>query len=91
MDSSEDRWKTSKIAGGLRAVGQSLSDSGREMTDSASSRGITPVAYRKGGKVRKTGIALVHRGERVIPASKRKKVERLMKRAKMRKTNRSRR
>lgn len=91
MDSSGDRWKTSKTAGGLRAVGQSLSDSGREMTDSASSRGITPVAYRKGGKVRKTGIALVHRGERVIPASKRKKVERLMKRAKMRKTNRSRR
>jgi hypothetical protein len=31
----------------------------------------SPSSYRKGGKVRKTGLALVHRGETVIPAGKR--------------------
>lgn len=83
------KWSQGKTASGLRAAGSSLMDSGRDEMDD--SRGITPVQYRKGGKVRKTGIALIHKDERVIPASKRKKVERLMKRAKMRKTDRSRR
>lgn len=43
---------------------------------------------KKGGKVRKTGPAYLHKGERVIPADKRKKVERLMKRSKTRQTGR---
>jgi hypothetical protein len=51
--SSNSRWKKSKAAGGLRAAGQSLSDSGSDMMDRASSDRITPVAFRKGGKVRK--------------------------------------
>lgn len=30
-------------------------------------------SYKKGGKVKKTGLALVHKGEKVIPVKKRKK------------------
>lgn len=36
-------------------------------------------SYKKGGKVRRTGLARVHKGERVIPKSKVKRVEKLMK------------
>jgi len=36
-------------------------------------------AMERGGKVQKTGERLVHKNERVIPASKRESVERLMK------------
>ena len=35
--------------------------------------------YKKGGTVKKTGIALVHKGELIIPASKVKSVKKLMK------------
>ena len=35
--------------------------------------------YKKGGTVKKTGIALVHKGELIIPASKVKAVKKLMK------------
>ena len=76
-DRKSDRAST--ISGGLRSIGDRQSQRSSE----ASSR-IGPVQYKRGGRVRKTGIAKVHRGERVIPAGKRKKVERLMKRAGMR-------
>lgn len=33
----------------------------------------TPPSYKKGGTVKKTGLAVVHKGERVIPAKKRPK------------------
>lgn len=36
-------------------------------------------SYKKGGKVRRTGLARVHKGERVIPKAKVKRVEKLMK------------
>lgn len=36
-------------------------------------------AYKKGGKVRKTGLALVHKGERVIPKNKVAKADKAMK------------
>ena len=88
-DSSNSRWKKSKTAGGLRAAGASLSQSGQDMMDRASSSSITPVAYKRGGKVRKTGGAVVHKGERVIPAGKVKRVEKLMRKAKMRMKARS--
>jgi hypothetical protein len=52
--------------------------------DNASIDRITPVAYRKGGKVRKTGPAVVHKGERVIPRGKVKRVEKMMRQKKMR-------
>lgn len=85
---SSDRSK--KLKAGLRSAGSGLSDYGSSELDRASSTRITPVAYRNGGKVRKTGPAIVHRNERVIPASKRKKAERLMKRGGMSLTNKTR-
>ena len=30
-------------------------------------------SYKKGGTVKKTGLALVHKGEKVIPVKKKKK------------------
>jgi len=83
---SESRWKS-----GLKSAGRSLSSSGSEMMSEARSEGIRPVQYRTGGKVRRTGPAILHRDERVIPASKRGKVERMMKRSGMRLTNKKRR
>lgn len=53
-DSSNSRWKKSKAAGGLRAAGSSLMSSGQDEMDRASSMTISPVAYRKGGKIRKS-------------------------------------
>jgi hypothetical protein len=70
--------------GGVRAAGESLMDSGRDEMDRASSDSIRPVTYHRGGKVRKTGRAVLQKGERVISRSKTPKVERMMKRAKMR-------
>jgi SLT domain-containing protein len=78
-----------KTKGRLRAAGDSLRSFGQDESDQASSisQSIRPVAYKRGGKVRKTGPAIVHRGERVIPAGKRRKAEKAMKRAGMRLTN----
>jgi hypothetical protein len=36
-------------------------------------------SYKKGGKIRKTGLALVHKGERMIPKGKVARVEKVMK------------
>ena len=86
------RWKDSGAAKKLGAAGKSLSKSGQKETDrsAALTSSIQPVAYRKGGKVRKTGPAIVHRNERVIPASKRKKAEKVMRKAGMSLTNKKR-
>jgi SLT domain-containing protein len=59
------------------------------MDDGASQR-TAPVAYKRGGKVKRTGPALTHKNERVIPAGKRKKVERLMKKSRMKMTDKGR-
>lgn len=88
--SSSGKWSDSRTAKGLGAAGSSLMSYGKSQSDKAARMTITPVAYRKGGKVRKTGPAIVHRGERVVPADKRKKVERSMKREGMSLTNRKR-
>lgn len=82
--SSSPAKKGRNLKAGLRGVGSSLSSTGQGLSDRASaetSSSIHAVQYRKGGKVRKTGMAKVHKNERVIPAGKRKKVERLMKRS----------
>ena len=50
---SNSRWKDSKLAGGLRAAGSSLSSSGQDMMDRAADERITPVSLKRGGKVRK--------------------------------------
>ena len=77
-NSSKDTRKSGGIRGGLKAAGKSLLSSSQDELDRAASERITPVQYRSGGRVRKTGPAIVHKNERVIPSGKRKKVERLM-------------
>jgi len=85
---SKRSWKK-----GVAAAGRSLSASGQQMLsdsrDTAASK-IGAVSYRKGGKTRKDGLANLHKNERVIPSSKRKKVEKLMKREGMSLTNKKR-
>lgn len=84
-------FKDTRAGKAARSAGSGLAAAGRSMIQSVgdeAARSVGPVQYKRGGKVRKTGPAIVHRGERVIPASQRKKVDRLMKRNKMRKTNR---
>lgn len=41
--------------------------------------GVQIPKFKKGGVVKKTGPAIVHKGERVIPANKRKMVEKMLK------------
>lgn len=43
----------SRLSKGLTAAGNSLSQSGRDEMDRAADMRVTPVAYRRGGKVRK--------------------------------------
>jgi hypothetical protein len=79
-DSDQGGWR-----GALKGGGSSLSSTGKQLiASSIEAGGQRPVYYRKGGKVRKTGKAVLHAGERVIPKGKRKKVERMMKREGMR-------
>ena len=53
-DDKKKSWRDTKTAGGLRAVGSSLSSSGQDMMDRAADERITPVSLKRGGKVRKT-------------------------------------
>ena len=68
----------------FKAAGSALSSSGQDEMERASSDRITPVSYKRGGKTRKTGIANLHKGERIIPKGKVKRVEKMMRKAKMR-------
>lgn len=97
--SSRSKGSGSKVKAALRGTGKALSSAGDQMLsdsryDSASKVG--PVQYRKGGKIGKSKSRskavpiIAHEDERVIPKSKRKKVERLMKRSGMNLTNRKR-
>ena len=78
-DSGSSESTGDKLRSGVKSAGRSLMESGQRELSSASSRGITPVKYHRGGKVRKTEDARVKKGERVIPKSRAKQVERLMK------------
>lgn len=75
------------VKGGLAAAGQSMSERGTAMIDSVRDGAMAdmnrqnPVpSYRKGGSVRKTGLARVHKGEFVVPAKKARKAKRMLKR-----------
>lgn len=81
--------RSSSARAGLKSAGSRLSQTGSDMLDRAASERIAPVAYKRGGKVRKTGGAVVHKGERVIPKGKVKRVEKMMRKAKMRMKARS--
>ena len=91
MDSTsgpkKKRWSQSGAGRTLSAAGSSLSSSGSQMIDDsryeAASR-IGPVSYKKGGRVKRTGLAKLHRGELVVPRKKVKRVKRAMKRMKAR-------
>lgn len=73
--------KKGRLSKGMGAAGKGLQETGRDMMDNAQqSGGQRPVAYKRGGKIRRTGTILAHKGERMIPQGKRRKVERLMKR-----------
>ena len=76
----------------LSSAGNSLSDMGSDEADRSAqiTASIRPVQYKRGGRVRKTGPAIVHKDERVIPASKRKKAEKVMRKAGMSLTNKKR-
>ena len=84
--------KSDRTKSAVSAAGSDLRSYGDDEARTASQTGqsIRPVAYKRGGKVRKTGLALLHKDERVVPASKRKKTERLMKRSGMSLTNKKR-
>ncbi len=59
----DSRWKSA-----AKAAGRSLSESGQSAMSDARSEAasrIGPVSYKRGGKVRKTGMARLHKGERV--------------------------
>lgn len=49
--------------------------SGKSMEQRVKEIGTVP-SYKKGGKIRKTGLAFVHKGERVVPKSKVKRMAR---------------
>lgn len=86
---TKKKWRDSKGASALSAAGSSLSSSGDDMMDRAASDRITPVSFKRGGKTRKTGIAKLHKGERIIPKGKVKRVEKMMRKKKMRMKARS--
>lgn len=90
--------RSGSVRGGLKAAGSGLRQMSQDFNDSARSESsVHPVQYRKGGKVKgsrsksRAVPIIAHENERVIPSNKRKKVERLMKRAGMTMTNRKRR
>jgi hypothetical protein len=80
-------WKGSKRQKGVESAGRSLSSAGQSMMSDSRSEAasnIHAVSYKRGGKVRKTGGANLHKGERVIPKSKVKRVEKMMRKSGMR-------
>lgn len=48
------------------------------MKQTADDKSASVPSYKKGGKVKATGLALLHKGERVVPKDQVKKVDRAM-------------
>ena len=88
-DSPSTSRNQSKLKKAARAAGSGLEQAGRDMMDKASETRITPVQYHNGGKVKRGGPARLLKGERVIPRGKVKRVEKMMRKAKMRMMSRS--
>ena len=81
-DKGDGKGATKRV---LSAAGSGLQEAGRDLMDSKrSGGGVDYNSYKRGGKVRKTGPANLHKGERVIPRSKVKRVEKMMRKTKMR-------
>ena len=82
--SSSTPWKDSRTASALSAAGSSLSRSGQDMIDDSrneAASSIHPVSYKRGGKVKRTGLARLHKGEVVVPRNKVKKYRKAMRRS----------
>lgn len=52
---------------------QTVGSSGVNASGGSSSSSASPESYKRGGKVRKTGMAKVHKGERVLTKAQAKK------------------
>lgn len=82
---TSDNKDTRSWKAGAKAAGQSLSQMGqsdiREAAAELAYKDPGVRSYRHGGKVRKTGIGKLHRGEVVIPAKTVRKVKKALKRA----------
>lgn len=76
--------KTKNFGSSLRSFGQStLSNVAEEAGSRAAQSSVS--SYRKGGKVRKTGLIKAHRGEEVVSKKNARKVRKFLKRTKDRK------
>ena len=60
-----------------RAISQGASKNIKSYSDAQASSNPIP-GYAKGGKVRRTGLAKVHKGELVIPAKQAKALHKLL-------------
>lgn len=79
-----------RVAKGMQAFGERMSDEGQREISAAQEgmqRAITqrdpeaerqmaePSSYRRGGKVRKSGRAMVHKGERILTRAQQMKLK----------------
>lgn len=87
------KWKERAKAAGssLQKAGASQMEDAREDIRSGNLNRQQPLNlpnYRKGGKVKKTGPARLHKGEVVVPRGKVKKVKKAVRQMKKRKSGR---
>jgi hypothetical protein len=84
-------FKDTRLGKGLAAGGKSLSQSGQDMISGARDQAAANAnrqttvplpSYRKGGRVKKTGPAKLHRGEVVVPKKKAREAKKLLKKRK---------
>ncbi len=83
----------SRVKKAGEAAGRSLNQSGQDALSSVRQEAASAVermqSYKRGGKVRKTGPAKLHRGELVIPRGKVKRVKEALRKTKRKSTGRS--
>lgn len=68
-------WVGTIKEGSKMLLGKDLS---RAISDRATQAVASPASYAKGGKVKRTGIAKVHKGEVVLTASKVKALKKIL-------------
>jgi hypothetical protein len=80
--SSSTPFRDTKIGSGLRSAGASMSRSGTSAIEAVRQQEAAHAvpSYKRGGMVRKTGLARVHRGEIVVPRHRVKRAKRAMRR-----------
>jgi len=78
--------KMGRVIGGIKSASRQLL--GKDLSRAVSSAGVKQVeaysspnpipGYKKGGKVRRTGLAKVHKGELVLTAAMTKKLHKML-------------